>query len=106
MRYDLETARLSVFNIKTSDAGRYTCRATNELGYIETTGQLIVKEAEKAKKAAEKQVKPRERVLDFDETKPPGPPDFLLKLKDDTINLGEMILLVVTSENLSLPLIF
>lgn len=98
MRYDQETARLSVFNIESSDAGRYTCRAINDLGQIETTGQLIVKDGDKVQKSKEKPSKKKEKTIDIDDGKPPGPPDFLLKLKDETVKLGEMICLVVTSK--------
>jgi len=45
-----------VKNIEESDAGVYTCRATNELGFIETEAKLVVNPMEKKKKADTEQI--------------------------------------------------
>ncbi|KPP72549.1 titin-like, partial [Scleropages formosus] len=44
MDFKENTAALGIFQLEKSDAGLYTCRATNTAGYKETSGTMSVKE--------------------------------------------------------------
>lgn len=93
MFHEKETAKLCVYDIKATDAGTYTCKAVNELGQTETSGKLIVEKAEKGKPKEPKVEMPPEA-----EMAPEGPAEFLLRLKDQTVKLGESVTHVVTSK--------
>ncbi|CAB3396936.1 unnamed protein product [Caenorhabditis bovis] len=110
--YNEGLAELTIKNIVDTDAGKYTCRATNDLGSIMTHAKLSVQgEAAKKKSKAEtlpatlekkkratKIVEPEDKVLNM-------PPSFHHTLKDDEAKIGESKILVVTNTTLPEPIV-
>ncbi|CAI2354591.1 unnamed protein product [Caenorhabditis sp. 36 PRJEB53466] len=108
--YNEGLAELTVKNIVESDAGKYTCRATNDLGSIMTHAKLSVKTDDKKKKKAEtspaviekKKDRKTSKVVVIEEMLD-MPPNFHHLLQDDEAKIGEPKVLVVTNTTLPEP---
>lgn len=101
-------AELTVKNIEETDAGTYSCRATNDLGSITTKAKLTINAPAKKAKAEtvpatlEKKKKTAKPVKDDKESND-NPPNFHHKLSDCKAKLGETHILVVTNTTLPEP---
>ncbi|EFP11257.1 CRE-TTN-1 protein [Caenorhabditis remanei] len=108
--YNEGLAELTVKNIVESDAGKYTCRATNDLGSIMTHAKLSVKSDDKKKKKSETSPAVIEKKKDRKTSKVvvveemiDMPPNFHHLLQDDEAKIGEPKVLVVTNTTLPEP---
>ncbi|NP_001368673.1 Titin homolog [Caenorhabditis elegans] len=108
--YNEGLAELTVKNIVESDAGKYTCRATNDLGSIMTHAKLSVKADEKKKKKSKTSPAVIEKKKDRKTSKVvvieemiDMPPNFHHLLQDDEAKIGEPKILVVTNTTLPEP---
>ncbi|CAJ0569804.1 unnamed protein product, partial [Mesorhabditis spiculigera] len=76
-RYLNGLAELTVKNIEETDAGIYTCRATNDLGSIETQAKLVIEAPKKKVKKADTEPTDQSKKLKKERTKteiPEEPP--------------------------------
>lgn len=104
-KYDHEKAILGVYNIEMKDAGKYICRAVNELGQTETGANLIVKSVEKPKQKAKSEdltpvegLWPRPKWEEIAEVAD-SPPEFSTKLVDQSVKAGHSLILRTTSKS-------
>ncbi|VDM54489.1 unnamed protein product [Angiostrongylus costaricensis] len=90
------SAQLTVKNIEITDSGRYSCHATNELGYVTSEASMIVEAKPKMAIAELRKKKPLKAPAD--EAKEGGSaPSFVGSLSDCSVRVGEELTLSVTS---------
>ncbi|WKY09394.1 hypothetical protein Q1695_002059 [Nippostrongylus brasiliensis] len=102
-RFSEGLSELTVKNIEASDAGKYSCRATNDLGSITTTANLIVTKR-KADTSPAELAKRRTTKMDGDDGEIEGcAPLFHHVLTDCSVKIGEQKILCVTNTTLPEP---
>ncbi|KAK6753136.1 hypothetical protein RB195_012624 [Necator americanus] len=103
-RFTNGLAELTVKNIVESDEGRYSCRATNDLGSITTKATLTVatRKAGSSPAKLERRKNTESSVLDGS-TVGSAPPFFHLHLADCTAKICEQKILCVTNTTLPEP---
>ncbi|CAI5451947.1 unnamed protein product [Caenorhabditis angaria] len=112
--YNEGLAELTVKNIEETDAGKYTCRATNDLGSIMTHARLSVeasklktipKKSETSPATMEAKKRKTSKIVAIEEQTIDMPPNFHHKLSDDEAKIGEPKILVVTNTTLPEPVV-
>ncbi|KAK6011907.1 immunoglobulin I-set domain protein, partial [Ostertagia ostertagi] len=102
-RYSDGLSELTIKNIEESDAGRYSCRATNELGSITTKANLTVGKRKAETSPAELSMKKSTKITVEEVEVNDSPPTFHHKLTDCSLKLGEQAILCVTNTTLPEP---
>ncbi|PIO76038.1 immunoglobulin I-set domain protein [Teladorsagia circumcincta] len=102
-RYSDGLSELTIKNIEESDAGRYSCRATNELGSITTKANLTVGKRKAETSPAELSRRKSTKITVEEVVINDSPPAFHHQLTDCSEKLGEQKILCVTNTTLPEP---